>query len=105
MDTLSYFYTFLTGTAVATLSCDGKDETAGFQILGYAIASGDDSGSEKFQIGASSGAITTTATALDYETKAQYTLLVNVVDDNSVSQTHTSTATVIVQVSKTLWST
>ena len=84
---------------MATLSCDGKDETASFQVLGYSIASGDDSGSEKFQIGSSSGAITTTATALDYETTNQYTLLIHVVDDNSGSQTHTSTATVVVRVS------
>ena len=83
---------------MVTLSCDGKDETASFQILGYAIASGDDTGTEKFQISASTGAITTTATALDYETTYQYTLLIDVVDDNSGSQTHTSTATVIVQV-------
>jgi hypothetical protein len=84
-----------------SLSCDGKDETVSFQVLGYAIVSGDDSGSEKFQIGASSGVITTTATALDYETTNSYTLLVDVVDDNSGSQTHTSTATVIVKVCMT----
>ena len=55
---------FHAGATVASLSCDGKDETASFQVLGYSIASGDDTaGSEKFQIGASSGVITTTATA------------------------------------------
>ena len=84
---------------MTTLSCDGKDETVAFQILGYSIASGDDaSGTEKFQIGASTGVITTTSTALDFETTTQYTLLIDVVDDNSGSQTHTSTATVIVMV-------
>lgn len=90
------------GTAVVTLSCDGMDETTSFETLGYSIASGDDAaGSEKFQIDAATGAITTTSTALDYETTNQYTLLIDVVDDNSGSQTHTSTATVVVKVSRT----
>ena len=73
------------------------DETTAFEQLGYSISSGDDSGSKKFQID-SSGVLGTTAVALDYETKSRYELLIDVVDDNSNLQTHTSTATVVIMV-------
>ena len=73
------------------------DETAAFQQLGYSISSGDDTGSEKFQIDAS-GVLSTTSVALDYETTSRYELLIDVVDDYSNLQTHTSTATIIIVV-------
>ena len=85
---------YLTDTAVATLSCTDSDSTG--NTLTYSI-SGDDT-PPKFKID-SSGVIQTTTTALDYETKQVYALVVTAEDSPTAGSKKTGTVTVSVQVS------
>ena len=85
-------YLCLTATRVQTLACSDADNDA----ITYTIAGGDDI-NNKFTIpNDNNGVIETTRTALDYETKTNYVLIVTLVDGGS---THTSTATVFVKAS------
>ena len=85
-------YLCLTATTVQTLACSDADNEA----ITYTIAGGDDTAT-KFTIpNGNVGVIETSTTALDYETKSSYKLIVTLVDGGS---THTTTTTVFVQAS------
>ena len=78
-------------TTMASPTCSDADGGT----ITYGISSGDDVAS-KFEFpNVNAAVLKTTATALDYETKTSYTLIVHMVDAGS---THTGTVTVCVQV-------
>jgi hypothetical protein len=89
------------GTSAGTFTNCNTGSTAdpeGDSVASYSIDSGDDA-SAKFQVVSSSAttpAIETTSTALDYETKSLYMLYIIVVDDGNPVKT--STGTVILSV-------
>ncbi|XP_035676136.1 protocadherin Fat 4-like [Branchiostoma floridae] len=94
------------GASVALLSCTDPDEGANSDLT-YSIISGDDTAA-KFDIDSSTGQITTSSTAVDYDTDAmetagfRYVLHVGVTDQAAdVSDRLTSTATVVVEVTST----
>ena len=77
---------------VASPTCSDADG----DTITYSINSGDDVAS-KFEFpDVNVGVLKTTSTALDYEAKTSYTLIVHMVDAGS---TNTGTVTVYVQVS------
>ncbi|CAH1264999.1 FAT4 [Branchiostoma lanceolatum] len=91
---------------VALLSCTDPDDGVNSEIA-FSIVSGDDT-AEKFDIDASTGQITTSSTAVDYDTDVmdtagfRYVLYVSVTDQAAdVSDRLTSTATVVVAVTST----
>lgn len=84
----------LLGTTVASLTCSDIDSSSNGAISTYTIFSGDDT-STKFSMSGSS--VKTTTTALDYETKTSYTLVIHIPDSGTPPKT--GTATVVVTVS------
>ncbi|XP_078597383.1 protocadherin Fat 4-like [Branchiostoma floridae x Branchiostoma japonicum] len=94
------------GTSVALLSCTDPDDGVNSDLT-YSIISGDDTAA-KFDIDGSTGQITTSSTAVNYDTDAmetagfRYVLHVRVTDQAAdVSDRLTSTATVVVEVTST----
>ena len=85
-------YLCSTATTVQTLACSDADNEA----ITYTIVGGDDTVNKFFIPNVNEGVIETSKTALDYETKTSYKLIITLVDGGS---THTSTATVFVQAS------
>ena len=78
-------------TTMASPTCSDADGGT----ITYSISSGDDVANKFAFPNVNTAVLMTTATALDYETKTSYTLIVHMVDAGS---THTGTVTVYVQV-------
>ncbi|PVD25347.1 hypothetical protein C0Q70_15847 [Pomacea canaliculata] len=81
------------GTTVASLTCSDIDSSSNGAISTYTIFSGDDT-STKFSMSGSS--VKTTSTALDYETKTSYTLVIHIPDSGTPPKTGTATVVVTV---------
>ncbi|XP_076447693.1 protocadherin Fat 4-like [Babylonia areolata] len=82
------------GVTVATLACTDIDATSpNRDITTYVISTGDDAAA-KFTM--STNEVRTTATALNFEAKTDYTLVVHVVDGGATPKTGSATVRVLV---------
>ncbi|KAI8782077.1 protocadherin Fat 4 [Biomphalaria glabrata] len=83
------------GTSVYSLTCSDKDSsTNNNNVLVYSITNAN----SNFSVGSSSGVVTTTSTALDYETTTMETLIIEVSDSATAEPKLTTTVTIYVVV-------